>query len=97
MRWAPGTTRRGARGTARRRTIEGAAYTRREERAQPLIYHELDDFREPWAPPAAVELLHPSLGVNADPFRPWLSFLADRHRVLRLDARQRWQQPEGVA
>jgi pimeloyl-ACP methyl ester carboxylesterase len=54
----------------------------------PLITHTLDDFSEPWSdPPAPVVLLHHGLGGNGRLFAPWVPYLADRYRVLRVTAR----------
>lgn len=52
------------------------------------MHHVLDDFTEPWRdPPAEVVLLHPGLGGNGRLYRAWVPLLADRYRVLRVDAR----------
>jgi pimeloyl-ACP methyl ester carboxylesterase len=54
----------------------------------PLLHHVLDDFTEPWLdPPAEVVFLHPGLGGNGRLFQAWVPMLADRYRVLRVDAR----------
>ncbi|HEX3723364.1 MAG TPA: alpha/beta hydrolase [Nitrolancea sp.] len=59
-----------------------------ESAVWPLLHHVLDDFTEPWRdPPAEVVLLHPGLGGNGRLFRAWVPLLADRFRVLRVDAR----------
>jgi pimeloyl-ACP methyl ester carboxylesterase len=54
----------------------------------PLIHHVLDDYSEPWAAETApVVLLHPGLAGNGHLYRQWVPVLADRYRVLRVDAR----------
>jgi pimeloyl-ACP methyl ester carboxylesterase len=60
----------------------------------PLIQHILDDFTEPWAAaPAPVVLLHPGLAGNGRLYRQWVPVLADRFRVLRVDARGQGMSP----
>jgi pimeloyl-ACP methyl ester carboxylesterase len=60
----------------------------------PLIHHNLDDFSEPWADaPAPVVLLHPGLAGNGRLYRQWVPVLADRYRVLRVDARGQGMSP----
>ena len=66
----------------------------------PLLHHVLDDFTEPWRdPPVEVVLLHPGLGGNGRLFRAWVPLLADRFRVLRVDARGQGfsPRPEGYS
>ena len=60
----------------------------------PLIHHVLDDFTEPWADqPAPVVLLHPGLAGNGRLYQQWVPVLADRFRVLRVDARGQGMSP----
>lgn len=60
----------------------------------PLIHYQLDDFTEPWNPePAPVVLFHHGLAGNGELFRAWVPFLADRFRVLRIDARGQGRSP----
>lgn len=60
----------------------------------PLIHHVLDDFTEPWGnQPAPVVLLHPGLAGNGRLYRQWVPVLADRYRVLRVDARGQGMSP----
>ncbi|MGH9176885.1 MAG: alpha/beta fold hydrolase [Vicinamibacterales bacterium] len=60
----------------------------------PLLHHILDDFTEPWGDlPAPVVLLHPGLAGNGRLYRQWVPVLADRYRVLRVDARGQGMSP----
>ncbi|MDQ3548852.1 MAG: alpha/beta hydrolase [Chloroflexota bacterium] len=60
----------------------------------PLIHHVLDDFTEPWVgEPAPVVLLHPGLAGNGRLYRQWVPVLAERYRVLRVDARGQGMSP----
>ena len=60
----------------------------------PLLYQVLDDFTEPWAAkPAPVVLLHPGLAGNHRLYRQWVPILADRYRVVRVDARGQGMSP----
>ena len=60
----------------------------------PLIHHVLDDFTQPWGgQPAPVVLLHPGLAGNGQLYRQWVPVLADRFRVLRVDARGQGMSP----
>ena len=60
----------------------------------PLIHHILDDFTEPWdGDPAPVVLLHPGLAGNGRLYRQWVRVLAERYRVLRVDARGQGMSP----
>ncbi len=60
----------------------------------PLLYYELDDYIEPWnAASAPVVLFHHGLAGNGNLFRAWVPFLADRFRVLRIDARGQGRSP----
>jgi pimeloyl-ACP methyl ester carboxylesterase len=60
----------------------------------PLIHHVLDDFTEPWDDrPAPVVVLHPGLAGNGRLYRQWTPILADRYRVLRIDARGQGMSP----
>lgn len=60
----------------------------------PLIHHTLNDFTEPWSErPAPVVLLHPGLAGNGRLYRQWIPVLADRFRVLRVDARGQGMSP----
>ncbi|MEZ4522425.1 MAG: alpha/beta hydrolase [Thermomicrobiales bacterium] len=61
----------------------------------PLLHYELDDYTEPWsAEPAPVVLFHHGLAGNGELFRAWVPFLADRFRVLRIDARGQGRTPK---
>jgi pimeloyl-ACP methyl ester carboxylesterase len=63
-------------------------------RSLPLIHHILDDFTEPWSDqPAPVVVLHPGLAGNGRLYRQWTPVLADRYRVLRVDARGQGMSP----
>jgi 3-oxoadipate enol-lactonase len=60
----------------------------------PLLHHVLDDFTEPWSPvPAPAILVHHGLAGNGGLFQVWVPSLADRYRVLRVDARGQGQSP----
>ena len=60
----------------------------------PLLYYKLDDYTEPWESAAApVILFHHGLAGNGNLFRAWVPFLADRFRVLRIDARGQGRSP----
>ncbi len=60
----------------------------------PLIRYVLDDFTEPWTNrPAPVVMLHPGLAGNGRLYRQWVPVLADRYRVLRVDARGQGMSP----